>query len=171
MIRAAMGRADFAEAAVDFSGQSHHDLQLPEGGRALVHTVSLSNPHCVVFVDELERTDFLRRAPQLCNHASFRFGTNVQFARVVDRNTVQAWIWERGVGETLASGSSSCAVASAAVHQGYVDAGLIRVQMPGGEAEVEVRENFEVLLRAPAQIILRGKIAAPVIDEWISAAR
>lgn len=166
MIRAAMGRANFAEAAVDFHGRSHEELDLPEGGSALVHTVSLSNPHCVVFVDELERTDFLRRAPQLCNHAAFRFGTNVQFARVIDRTTVQAWIWERGVGETLASGSSSCAVASAAVHQGYVDEGLVRIQMPGGEAEVEVQPNFEVLLRAPAQIILHGTVRAAVVEEW-----
>jgi diaminopimelate epimerase len=167
MIRAAMGRADFNEAAVSFSGRSGQDFELPEGGSASVMTVSLSNPHCVVFVEELERSDFLRRAPQLSNHASFQFGTNVQFARVVDRNHVQAWIWERGVGETLASGSSSCAVAAAAVKRGSVDAGLITVQMPGGEAEVEVREDFSVLLRAPAQIILKGTIPGEVVSSWI----
>lgn len=167
MIRAAMGRADFNESAVSFSGRTGADLELPEGGSACVTTVSLSNPHCVVFVEELERTDFLRRAPQLSNHASFQFGTNVQFARVIDRTHVQAWIWERGVGETLASGSSSCAVAAAAVKRGSLDAGLITVQMPGGEAEVEVREDFSVLLRAPAQIILRGTIPADVVAAWI----
>ena len=167
MIRAEMGRADFNEAAVSFSGASGEDLELPEGGSALVTTVSLSNPHCVVFVEELERMDFLRRAPQLSNHASFQFGTNVQFARVVDRKRVQAWIWERGVGETLASGSSSCAVAAAAVKRGSVDAGLITVQMPGGDAEVEVRADFSVLLRAPAQIILKGTIPAEVVSSWV----
>jgi diaminopimelate epimerase len=166
MIRAAMGHADFSEAAVAFSGRSHQEIELPEGGSALVHTVSLSNPHCVVFVENLERTDFLRRAPQICNHAAFRFGTNVQFARVIDRAQVQAWIWERGVGETLASGSSSCAVAAAAVQRGLVDVGVVTVQMPGGEAEVEVRLDFEVLLRAPAQIILRGQIPAAVVNDW-----
>lgn len=168
MIRAAMGRANFDEAAVSFAGKSGEELDLPEGGSAIVNTVSLSNPHCVVFVDSLERTDFLRRAPQLCNHAAFRFGTNVQFARVVDRHTVQAWIWERGVGETLASGSSSCAVAAASVKNGYVDAGLVTVVMPGGEAEVEVHPAYEVLLRAPAQIILRGSIPSAVLHGWSS---
>ncbi len=167
MIRAAMGRADFDESAVSFSGRSNEELDLPEGGTASITTVSLSNPHCVVFVEELERMDFLRRAPQLSNHATFRFGTNVQFARVVDRNHVQAWIWERGVGETLASGSSSCAVAAAAVKRGGVDAGIVTVQMPGGDAEVEVREDFEVLLRAPAQIILTGTIPQAVVAAWI----
>ena len=167
MIRAAMGRADFNENAVSFSGRSGEDLDLPEGGTAVVTTVSLSNPHCVVFVDELDRTDFVRRAPQLSNHAAFRFGTNVQFARIMDRNHVRAWIWERGVGETLASGSSSCAVAAAAVRRGGVDAGLVTVQMPGGEAEVEVKENFEVLLRAPAQMILKGVIPGEIVESWI----
>jgi diaminopimelate epimerase len=166
MIRAAMGRADFNEAAVSFSGRSGEDLSLPEGGSAAVVTVSLSNPHCVVFVDTLERPDFLRRAPQLSNHASFRFGTNVQFARIVDRHRVQAWIWERGVGETLASGSSSCAVAAAAVKRGDVDAGIVTVQMPGGEAEVEVRADYDVLLRAPAQIIFSGVLPGDVIAGW-----
>jgi diaminopimelate epimerase len=166
MIRAAMGRANFAEAAVAFDGQSGTPLSLPEGGEAVVNTVSLSNPHCVVFVDALERPDFLRRAPQLCNHVAFRFGTNVQFARVLDRNNVQAWIWERGVGETLASGSSSCAVAAAAVRTRQVDAGIITVHMPGGDAEVEVRDDYDVLLRAPAQIIYEGTIQRAVIDGW-----
>ncbi|HET9438711.1 MAG TPA: diaminopimelate epimerase [Longimicrobiales bacterium] len=166
MIRAAMGRANFDEAAVSFEGRSGEELSLPEGGSAVVTTVSLSNPHCVVFVDALERTDFLRRAPQLCNHAAFRFGTNVQFARVSDRHTVQAWIWERGVGETQASGSSSCAVAAAAVKRGSVDAGIVRVEMPGGEAEVEVGNDFSVLLRAPAQIILHGSIPPDVAASW-----
>ena len=166
LIRAAMGRADFNEKAVAFDGRSGEELDLPEGGSAVVNTVSLSNPHCVVFVESLERADFLRRAPQLCNHAAFRFGTNVQFARALDRQTVQAWIWERGAGETLASGSSSCAVAASGVQRGQLDAGIIKVQMPGGEAEVEVRADFEVLLRAPAQIVFEGTIANTVVQSW-----
>ena len=167
MIRAAMGRANFDEAAVSFSGRSGEELKLPEGGTALVNTVSLSNPHCVVFVEALERTDFQRRAPQLVNHAAFQFGTNVQFAQVHDRKRVRAWIWERGVGETLASGSSSCAVAAAAVKRGLLDAGLITVEMPGGHAEVEVRPDFEVMLRAPAQIIYHGVVPAVVLAAWL----
>lgn len=168
-IRAAMGQASFDPAAVEFAGRSGEPLPLADGDNAVVNTVSLSNPHCVVFVDELDRADFLRRAPQLCTHAAFRRGTNVQFARVIDRNTVQAWIWERGVGETLASGSSSCAVAAAAVHRGSVDPGLITVQMRGGQAEVEVRSDYQVLLRAPAQIIFHGHVPAAVARSWQEA--
>ena len=170
MIRAAMGKASFAESDVAFDGKSGAELDLPEGGTAVVNAVSMSNPHCVVFVDALERTDFLRRAPQLCNHIAFRFGTNVQFARVMDRHNVQAWIWERGVGETLASGSSSCAVAAAAAHNKLVDTGVVTVHMPGGEAEVEIKDDFEVLLRAPAQIIYSGSIPPAVLEGWLNTA-
>ena len=167
MIRAAMGKASFAESDVAFDGKSGDELQLPEGGTAVVNPVSMSNPHCVVFVDALERTDFLRRAPQLCNHIAFRYGTNVQFARVIDRHNVQAWIWERGVGETLASGSSSCAVAAAAVHNKLLDPGIVTVHMPGGKAQVEIKDNFDVLLRAPAQMIYSGRVPDAVLQQWL----
>jgi len=120
----------------------------------------------VVFVDDFKRDVFLANAPQLCTHAAFSAGTNVQFARVPDDHTLAAWIWERGVGETLASGSSSCAVAAAAVRRGFLAPGLITVQMLGGEAEVEVTEDYEVKLRAPAQIICSGVIRSSVLSSW-----
>lgn len=168
MIRAVMGYAVFEGDAVAFNPRSgpvlDYALGLPNGGTARINTVSLSNPHCVVIVDALDRADFLERAPQLCTHTAFAAGTNVQFARVIDDHSMEAWIWERGVGETLASGSSSCAVASVAVKRGFVKPGLVTVQMPGGTAEVEVTEDFQVKLRAPAQIILSGLMRGEILE-------
>ena len=170
MIRVVMGHASFAGSAVGFTRDVNevldHELQLDNGDVARVNTVSLSNPHCVVFVDDFDRDDFLTRAPQLCRHTAFSAGTNVQFARVLDDKTVAAWIWERGVGETLASGSSSCAVAAAAVRRGFLPPGLITVQMLGGNAEVEVAEDYEIKLRAPAQIVYAGILRAEVLQSW-----
>jgi diaminopimelate epimerase len=167
MIRAAMGRANFAGSSVNFTREPNevldYDLELPDGAHARVNAVSLSNPHCVVFVDKFDRADFLTRAPQLCTHPAFSAGTNVQFASVLDRNNVAAWIWERGVGETLASGSSSCAVASVAVRREFIDPGLITVQMLGGNAEVEVSEDYDVKLKAPAQIICTGVLRGELL--------
>jgi diaminopimelate epimerase len=169
MIRAVMGRANFEGSAVAFTRQLGEtldfDLDLPRGGNARINTVSLSNPHCVVFVENFDRADFLTRAPQLCSHPAFDAGTNVQFARVLDDKTVAAWIWERGVGETLASGSSSCAVASAAVKRGFVKPGLVTIEMLGGNAEVEVSEDYVVKLRAPAQIIFSGLMRGELFEE------
>lgn len=170
MIRAALGTAVFEGSGVGFTRQRAEvldfDLELPKGGTARINTVSLSNPHCVVFVDDFDREDFLARAPQLCTHPAFEAGTNVQFARVLEPKVIAAWIWERGVGETLASGSSSCAVAAASVKRGFVEPGLITVQMLGGNAEVEVGADYSVKLRAPAQMIYEGVVRGAVVQEW-----
>jgi diaminopimelate epimerase len=161
-IRVRMGRASFRGADVGFGPEPGEvlgvPLVLPDGATAAVHTVSLANPHCVVFVDGLDRADFLARAPQLCAHAAFTAGTNVQFAHVADDGRMTAWIWERGAHETLASGSSACAVVAAAVRTGRVPAGRHAVHMPGGTATVEVDAGYAVTLQGPARIIYTGRL-------------
>jgi diaminopimelate epimerase len=170
MIRVRMGQAEFDGALIGFAPEPGEALgyllELPDGAAAAVNTVYLGNPHCVVFVDELERADFLQRAPQLCTHAAFAAGTNVQFARVVGPSELEAWIWERGAGETLASGSSACAVAAAAVKRGFVAPGRFIVQMPGGEAEITVAEDYQVELLGPAQIVYEGRLVKAVAAAW-----
>ncbi len=167
MIRAEMGRATFNGRDVDFTpspGETlDYELDLGDGLSARINTVSLSNRHCVVFVDTLERADYDARAPRLCTHPSFAEGTNVQLARVVDDRTLEAWIWERGAGETLASGSSSCAVAAAAVRRGFVQPGTFRVLMPGGHTEVEISPEYDVTLLGPAGMVFSGEMSLDVL--------
>jgi diaminopimelate epimerase len=156
-VRVQMGPADFRGAAVGFTpepGETDRvELSLGDAGTAQVNTVSLGNPHCVVFVAALDRADFLRRTPALCTHDAFAEGTNVQLARVVGPHEVEAWIWERGAGETLASGSSACAVAAAAVRRGLAEPGHIVVRMLGGHVDVNVSDDFELELLGPAQMV------------------
>jgi diaminopimelate epimerase len=163
LIRARMGRATFRGEAVQFKPESGEalgfELALAQGRTASVNTVSLSNPHCVVFVDELERADFLERAPQLCTHTAFGAGTNVQFARVAGPHELEAWIWERGAGETLASGSSACAVAAAAVRRGFVEPGQFEVKMQGGSVQITVSDDYDVELLGPAQMVYSATLA------------
>jgi len=172
-IRVAMGRASFAGADVGFVPEAGEALQsrvdLGDGLEAVVNPVSLGNPHCVVFVESLTREDFEARAPRLVYHPAFAAGTNVQFARVVDEETLEAWIWERGVGETLASGSSSCAVAAAAARLGLVAAAAVTVRMPGGVARLEIGEDFAMTLRGPAQILYEAVVPAAVVAGWASS--
>jgi diaminopimelate epimerase len=170
MIRVEMGYAKFTAESVGFT-DAEGDVMgfrvpLRDGKSAEINTVSLSNPHCVVFVDELERADFLERAPQLCTHAMFTAGTNVQFAKVIDKKTVEAWIWERGANETMASGSSASAVCAAAVKRGFLKPGTFEVKMQGGSAEVEVDADYKVKLRGPAQMILEGKLSEGAMQEF-----
>lgn len=127
------------------------------GERIRVHAASLGNPHCVVVVDELDRDRFLRLGPALERHAYFANGTNVQLARRVDGGTMEAWIWERGVGETLASGSSASAVAAVARRLGLLDRETVEVRMPGGKVTVRVDDGFDLTLRGPARIVYEGR--------------
>ncbi len=173
-LEVAMGHADFRGAAVGFAPRADVvddvPLDLGEAGAARVNTVSLGNPHCVVQVGGFERRDFEARGPALATHAAFAEGTNVQFARALDRRTVEAWIWERGAGETLASGSSACAVAATLVRKGELDAGAITVRMPGGSVEVEVGAGYDLTLRGPAQIVYEARVPAAVLAAWAGAA-
>ncbi len=168
-IVAEMGAADFRGAAAGFAPESGEALgyRLQVGDEALaVNPLSLGNPHCVVFVDELRREEFERRGPLLATHAAFPAGVNVQFARPRTPHTVEAWIWERGAGETLASGSSACAVAAAAVRLGHARPGAIDVLMPGGTARVHVSSDYELKLRAPAQIVGEFILAPALVEAW-----
>jgi diaminopimelate epimerase len=168
-IIAEMGRADFAGSAVGLAQPEEvlgHELRLEGDDVALINTVSMGNPHCVVLVDALERADFLRRAPQLAKHRAFANGTNVQFARVAGPDTIEAWIWERGVGETLASGSSACAVAAVAMRRGLVTARELTITTPGGSVLVHVAEDYAIRLRGPAQIVYTGVVPATVVRGW-----
>ncbi|HEX7239898.1 MAG TPA: diaminopimelate epimerase [Longimicrobiaceae bacterium] len=157
-----MGSAEFRSAAVGMAGPDRDTaaevLELPAGDRMEVTAVSLGNPHCVVFQDELDPEDLRRRAPQLSTHASFERGTNVQFARVEGPGLVEAWVWERGAGETSASGSSACAVAAAAVRRGLVAEREVEVRMPGGSLHVTVREDWSLLLRGPVEGVYWGRL-------------
>lgn len=175
VVRVAMGRASFRGDAVGFSPRPDDvlgfELPLDDGDSAEINTVSMSNPHCVVFVPDLDRDDFLRRAPQLCEHDAFEAGTNVQFATVNGPNELAAWIWERGVGETLASGSSSCAVAAAAVRRELVAPGTFHVIMRGGSAEVTISPDFDVTLRGPARIVYEGRLTPAITEAWAGLTR
>jgi diaminopimelate epimerase len=169
-----MGRAAFGARAVAWTGTpddtiaSDYSIPLADGLRAAPVFVSVGNPHTVIFVDALDRADFVTRAPLICTHASFGNGTNVQFARVVNENEIEAWIWERGAGETMASGSSASAVASAAVYSGRVKPGSFEVVMPGGTAHVKVSEQYDITLRGPAQILYEGVVSESLMDALTS---
>ena len=167
MIAVDIGTPSFRGADVGFGPEPGEalgfELDLGEAGVARVNTVSLGNPHCVVFVDELDRADFLRRAPALATHPAFAAGTNVQFARVAGPDRLEAWIWERGAGETLASGSSASAVVAAARRLGLVAARDLVVDMPGGQVQVQAGEGEALRLRGPAEIVYRGRLSETVV--------
>jgi len=162
-----MGTAVFRSEAVGMTGPDRDTgaevLELAAGDRMDVTAVSVGNPHCVVFEDVVDEEDMRRRAPQISTHASFTRGTNVQFARVAGAGAVEAWVWERGAGETLASGSSACAVAAAAVRRGLVTEREVEVRMPGGTLHVTVREDWGLVLRGPVEGVYGGALTEGMV--------
>jgi len=116
--------------------------------------VDVGNPHAVVLRAELSRDDLLRLGPAIETHPRFPERTNVQLARPEPRDLVRVLVWERGAGETSASGSSAAAVAAAAVARGWCDT-PVQVAMPGGTLVVSVGRSG-VALEGPAVQVCVG---------------
>jgi diaminopimelate epimerase len=113
--------------------------------------VSVGNPHAVV-LHAPERDEFLRLGPAIETHERFPNRTNVQFARIDGPHEMSALVWERGAGETLSSGTSSVAVASAAVRHGWCES-PVTVHLQGGDLVVKVDDGFHARLTGPAEEI------------------
>ena len=124
------------------------------GERLTLIAVDVGNPHAVVRREALSREDLLRIGPALETHPRFPGRTNVQLAQPDSRGVVHALVWERGAGETSASGSSAVAVGAVAVTRGWSES-PVRVEMPGGELLVEV-SGASVVLTGPAEEICAG---------------
>ena len=163
-VTVAMGQATFKPAALPFTLDVPELIQqsIDAAGRSLVFTgVSVGNPHCVVFKPSGEtwsREDLLTLGPALENHTLFPKRTNVQLAVPTGPKEIFILIWERGAGETQASGSSSCAAASAAVRLGLVKS-PVTVKMPGGTLNIEVAEDFSLTMKGPVAEVARGALS------------
>jgi diaminopimelate epimerase len=115
--------------------------------------VSMGNPHYVVFVSEFE-LGWQVIAQEISTHHDFKYGMNVEFVKVRSANEIEVRFCERGVGETMSSGTGSCAAAVASIHTGKVSS-QVRVLAPGGTQSVEW--NGEVFLCGPATLLCRGE--------------
>lgn len=123
-----------------------------------VTALQMGNPNCCIFLEDFASLDWRRIGKRIETHHQFPERTNVVFVRVVDRHTIELRIWERGVGETEASGTCSCAAAVAAMIKGETDR-LVDVLMPGGRAKIEWRGNGddgEVVITGTAEVIYAG---------------
>ena len=119
-----------------------------------VTVVSVGNPHAVLR-REPRRDDLLRLGPLIERHGRFPERTNVQLVRVDGPRELTVAVWERGAGETSASGSSAVAAAAAAVARGWCRT-PVRVRMPGGELQVAIDAEHRATLTGPAVEIARG---------------
>ena len=126
-----------------------------------VTAMQMGNPVCCIFVDSFDELDWRGIGPQIENHKRFPDRTNVVFIKVLDRKTIELRIWERGVGETSASGSCSCAAAVASMVNNKTDR-LLTAETPGGKVKIQWRDDNEVVITGSAEVIYSGDWLATV---------
>jgi diaminopimelate epimerase len=142
---------------VDADGEVvEHPLDVA-GRTYRVTCVSMGNPHCVVFVDDVAGLDLAALGPRFERHPFFPKRVNTEFIRVLGRERVAMRVWERGAGETMACGTGACAAAVAAARTGRTGRHVV-VELPGGPLEIAWRDDDHVLMTGDAVDVFEGRI-------------
>jgi diaminopimelate epimerase len=129
-----------------------------------ISCVSVGNPHCVILTGNLDEKEVKTFGPQIETNPFFPNRINVQFAKVLSPTEVEVMIWERGAGWTLASGSSSCAVAAVTVKKGLTQR-CLNVKMPGGDLKIETDENWNMRMTGEVSEIASGVLSRELVAE------
>ena len=156
-----MGRVSFDSRDIPVDGPAREVLneRLDVGGAGLTYcAATIGNPHCVILEETLDVQKVKTLGPKIENHPLFPNRTNVQFAKVIDKNHIHVEIWERGAGYTLASGSSASATA-AVVHRLGLCGPQVSVHMPGGTLDITIGEDYSVTMAGPVIRIATGELA------------
>lgn len=129
------------------------------GGRRRISCVSMGNPHCVIFVDDLDGCPVETVGPEVERDPLFPRRTNVEFVRVVSSDRIEIRVWERGAGETPACGTGACAAAVASSLNGKTGRDVV-VVLKGGELKIEWAGDGRVFMTGPAVEVFKGEITA-----------
>jgi diaminopimelate epimerase len=165
-VRVEMGKANFVstEIPIDFSKDEcvNETLSIDRQNFS-VTCVSVGNPHCVVLRENLDIDELMHFGPKIQQQAMFINGVNVQFAKVISDSEVEIRIFERGVGYTLASGSSSCAVACAMIKNKLVQPN-VTITMPGGQLQISVDGDWNIEMTGLVREIATGVLSNEMIN-------
>ncbi len=135
-------------------------LSLPIDGAPVA--TGMGNPHCSFFVDDVAAIDLTARGAAIEHHRLFPERTNVQFAQLIGTDHIRMRVWERGTGITLASGSSSCAVAVAAARRGLTGRS-VRMDLDGGTLHIDWRDDG-VWMSGPTAHVFDGVLTQSFLD-------
>jgi diaminopimelate epimerase len=160
-VRVNMGPPRLTRAEIPMLGEGGEQVvSLPLN---ILHTtfhitcVSMGNPHCVIYVDDVETFQVDKYGPLIENHEMFPRRTNVEFVQVISRSEVRQRTWERGAGETLACGTGASAVCVAGVLNGVTERTILN-HLSGGDLELEWTEAGPVFMTGPATEVFSGEI-------------
>lgn len=158
LIRVDMGDVTFLSESIPVAGLSREVvdevLELDKGSFRIT-CLSIGNPHCVFPMDIISEGLAKELGPVIETHPMFPNRINIQFLKILNRKNIRIEIWERGAGYTLASGSSSCAAASAAFKLGLVDR-QVKVHMPGGVIDIDINPDGHVHMTGSVSSVASG---------------
>lgn len=167
LIQVDMGEAIFEPARVPVKSELEacldEELQLKDRSY-LINCVSVGNPHCVILKEELSEAEIRQYGSEIENHPKFPNRINLQFAKILSPNEVEILIWERGAGYTLASGSSSSAVAAVMVKKGLTN-GNLTIKMPGGQLKLEIAEDWQIRMTGEVREIASGYLSKELLED------
>ena len=148
-----------AEIPVVFDKEKMIDEPLTVDGKEWrVTAVSMGNPHCVIFVDDVDGLALEKIGPHFEHHPAFPERVNTEFVKVIDDHTLQMRVWERGSGETWACGTGACATAVAACLNGFCKKGEdITVRLRGGDLVINYTDET-VIMTGPAATVFEGEV-------------
>ena len=156
-----MGQVSFDSAKIPVTGPAREVLNetiLVAGQDYRYCAASIGNPHCIVLTDQVTAELARNIGPVIETAERFPHRTNVQLMEIIDSNNIKIEIWERGVGYTLASGSSSCAAAAVAHRLGYCDQ-QITVHCAGGDIDINIANEFFITMTGAVSKICDGELA------------
>lgn len=159
IVRVDMGapRLQPSDIPADFAGSRVVGAPLLVYARMYYVTlVSMGNPHCVIFVDDVEQIPVDKIGPQIETHSLFPEKTNVEFIQLLEGDKLKMRVWERACGETLACGSGACAATVAAVLNGYIQS-RAEVMLRHGSLDVEWAADGHVYMTGPAVLVAEGE--------------
>ena len=162
-----MGKAIFQSNLIPtlYDSEEVQDVKaLIHGKEFEINCVSVGNPHCVILKDTLNVAEIKEFGPYIEHFQLFPNRINTQFVKVINRELVEILIWERGAGFTLASGTSSSAVASVLKKKGLIDS-KVTVKMPGGELTLEVDDDFNIKLIGEVRQICEGILDRELLED------
>ena len=160
-VRVNMGIPRLSRAEIPMNGEGSR--QVVNEPLNILHStfnitcVSMGNPHCVIFVDDVAGFPVEKYGPLIENHELFPRRTNVEFVQVISMSEVRQRTWERGAGETLACGTGASAVAVAGVLNRLTGRQILN-HLSGGDLELEWQENGPVFMTGPAVEVFTGEI-------------
>ena len=161
LVKVDMGSPIFVPEQIPVKVEGDHAVNVPisvDGDEYRMTCVSMGNPHAVVYLDDIQNMEIEKIGPKFEHHPWFPNRVNTEFARVLDRETVEMRVWERGSGETLACGTGACAVAVASMVNGLTE-DCVTVQLLGGNLKIEWdREKNVVYMTGPATVVFDGEL-------------